>query len=97
MLAWHQEVEGELNVDEAQLLKIVRGVADKGYAQIQSRQIRGVTHIAFPPWDSAGQAMAVLKFPTSQRIDKKVTPSIEVKETLTKTAQRLSLLMRYVG
>ncbi len=98
MLASHQEVEGELDVDQAQLLKTVRGVADKGYAQIQSRQIRGVTNIAFPVLDSAGHAMAVLNIPYIERIDKKVTPSVEaVKEMLRETAQRLSLLMGYVG
>ena len=48
MLASHQEVEGELDFDPAQLAKIVRDVARKGYAEVQSRQTRGVTNIAFP-------------------------------------------------
>jgi DNA-binding IclR family transcriptional regulator len=97
MIASHQEVEGELDVKQAQLMKAVRDVARKGYAQIQSRQIRGVTNIAFPVLDTAGHAMAVLNIPYIERIDKKVTPSVAVvKEMLRETAARLSLLMGHV-
>ena len=97
MLASHQEVEGELDVDAAQLAKIVRDVATKGYAEVQSRQTRGVTNIAFPIKGSAGHAIAVLNVPYIERIDKKVTPSIAaVKEMLGEAAARLSLLMGYV-
>ena len=97
MIASHQEVEGELDVNQTQLLKIVRNVAKKGYAQIQSRQIRGVANIAFPVLNSSGNAMAVLNIPYIERIDKKITPSIPaIREMLRETAQRLSLLMGYV-
>ena len=48
MLASHQEVEGELDFDPAQIAKIVRDVVRKGYAEVQSRQTRGGTNIAFP-------------------------------------------------
>jgi DNA-binding IclR family transcriptional regulator len=97
MMASHQKVEGELDVNRTQLLKVVRNVARKGYAQIQSRQIRGVANIAFPVLDSSGNAMAVLNIPYIVRIDKKITPSIlVVREMLRGTAQRLSLLMGYV-
>ena len=98
MLASHEEVEGELDVDAAQLAKIIRDVARKGYAEVQSRQTRGVTNIAFPISGSAGHAVAVLNVPYIERIDKKVTPSIEaVKEMLRESAARLSLLMGYVA
>ena len=41
--------------------------------------------------------MAVLNIPYIERIDKKVTPSVDaVKEMLRETAARLSLLMGYV-
>ena len=97
MLASHQEVEGELDFDPAQLAKIVRDVARKGYAEVQSRQTRGVTNIAFPIRGPTGHAIAVLNVPYIERIDKKVTPSIEaVKEMLRESAARLSLLMGYV-
>ena len=98
MLASHQEVEGELDLDTSQLGKIVRNVAAKGYAQVQSRQTRGVTNIAFPISGPTGHAVAVLNVPYIERIDKKVTPSIEaVKELLRESAARLSLLMGYVA
>jgi DNA-binding IclR family transcriptional regulator len=98
MIASHQEVEGELDVPQAQLLKVVRNVARKGYAQIQSRQIRGVANIAFPVRGISGNAIAVLNIPYIKRIDKKVTPSIPaVRELLRETAQRLSLLMGHVN
>jgi DNA-binding IclR family transcriptional regulator len=97
MLASHQEVEGELDFDPAQLAKIVRDVARKGYAEVQSRQTRGVTNIAFPIRGQTGHSIAVLNVPYIERIDKKVTPSIEVvKEMLRESAARLSLLMGYV-
>ena len=79
------------------MLKIIRDVANKGYAQLQSRQIRGVTNIAFPVLGTSGQAIAVLNIPYIERIDKKITPSIAaVKEMLRETAARLSLLMGHV-
>jgi DNA-binding IclR family transcriptional regulator len=97
MLASHQEVEGELDVDLAQLAKIVRHVARNGYAEVQSRQTRGVTNIAFPIMGPTGHAVAVLNIPYIERIDKKVTPSIAaVKEMIRESAARLSLLMGYV-
>jgi DNA-binding IclR family transcriptional regulator len=97
MMASHQKVEGELDVNRTQLLKVVRNVARKGYAQIQSRQIRGVANIAFAVLDTSGNAMAVLNIPYIERIDKKKTPSIPaVREMLRETAQRLSLLTGYV-
>jgi DNA-binding IclR family transcriptional regulator len=94
MIASHQEVEGELEVNPRQLMKIVREVAEKGYAQLQSRQIRGVANIAFPVIGTSGNAIAVLNIPYIVRIDKKITPSIAaVKEMLRETTARLSLLM----
>jgi DNA-binding IclR family transcriptional regulator len=71
MLASHQEVEGELELKPRQLLTIIRDVAKNGYAQLQSRQIRGVTDIAFPVLGTSGQAIAVLNIPYIERIDKK--------------------------
>jgi DNA-binding IclR family transcriptional regulator len=98
MLESHQEVEGELDVDSAQLAKIVRDVAKKGYAEVQSRQTRGVTNVAFPIKGIHGHAIAVINVPYIERIDKKVTPSVaDVKEMLREAASRLSLLMGYVA
>ena len=97
MLASHREVEGELDLDTAQLAKIVRDVERRGYAEVQSRQTRGVTNVAFPIKGSTGHAIGVLNIPYMERIDKKITPSIgAVKEMLRDSAARLSLLMGYV-
>jgi len=97
MLASHETVEGELDVDKAALMSIVTKVASRGYAQIQSRQIRGVNNIAFPILAHSERAVAALNVPYIERIDKKVTPSIEtVKEMLREMAARLSLLMGHV-
>ena len=97
MLASHREVEGELDLDHAQLAKVVRDVAKKGYAEVQSRQTRGVTNIAFPIRGPLGNGIAVLNIPYIERIDKKLTPSIAtVKEMLREASARLSLLMGYV-
>src|SRR5437773_435983 len=97
MIDSHQKVEGELEVNQRQLLTIIRDVAKKGYAQLQSRQIRGVTNIAFPVLGTSGYATAVVNIPYIERIDKKITPSIAaVKEMLRETAARLSMLMGHV-
>ena len=97
MLASHRRVEGELDLDRKQLDKAVEDVARSGFAQMQSRQIRGVSNIAFPVLGSAGHAEAALNIPYIERIDKKVTPSIvQVKEALGECASRLSLLMGHV-
>lgn len=98
MLASHEEVEGELDLDPMQLAKIIHDVAKKGYAEVQSRQTRGVTNIAFPIRGPLGNAIAVLNVPYIERIDKKVTPPIAaIKEMLREAAGRLSLLMGYVA
>jgi DNA-binding IclR family transcriptional regulator len=97
MLASHQHVEGELDVDRDKLLETVSEVSRRGYAQNPSRQIRGVTNIAFPILGVSSQAVAALNIPYIERIDKKVTPSVDAaKEILREVAARLSLLMGYV-
>lgn len=97
MLDSHQEVEGELDFDLPQLTRTVNTVARQGYAQIQSRQIRGVTNIAFPVLGTSGHARAALNIPYIERIDKKVTPSTSaVRASLGTCAERLSLLSGHV-
>jgi len=97
MLASHQVVEGELDVGRDKLLETVLEVARRGYAQNSSRQIRGVTNIAFPILGVSSNAVGALNIPYIERIDRKVTPSIEAaKEILREIAARLSLLMGYV-
>jgi len=98
MLRAHQKAEGELDDDPAQLTAIIGKVVKQGYAQLQSRQTRGVTNIAFPVLGSSGHARAVLNIPYIERIDNKVTPSIaDVREMLRETTAELSLLMGHVA
>src|SRR3954447_7374243 len=98
MLQAHQKAEGELDVDPVRLMKIVRDVARRGYAEVQSRQTHGVTNIAFPIFGAAAHAHAVLNVPYIKRIDNKITPSItEIKEMLGESATELSLLMGHVA
>ena len=79
-------------------MKVIRKVVKQGYAEVESRQTRGVTNIAFPILGSPGHARAVLNVPYIARIDNKVTPSIAaVKELLRETAAELSLLMGHVA
>ena len=97
MLVSHRSVEGELDLNLRQLGKAVHEVARVGHAQMQSRQIRGVTNIAFPILGSAGYAVAALNIPYIERIDKKVTPSIaEAREALADSSRTLSLLIGHV-
>jgi len=85
------------HIADDQLAKVIRDVARKGYAEVQSRQTRGVTNVAFPIKGLTGHAVAVLNVPYIERIDKKVTPSVEVvKELLRESAAQLSLLMGHV-
>lgn len=97
MLASHRAVEGELDLNQRQLDGAVRRVLRNGQAQMQSRQILGVSNIAFPVLGNSGHAVAALNIPYIKRIDKKVTPSIErAKEALAESAGTLSLLMGHV-
>jgi DNA-binding IclR family transcriptional regulator len=97
MLASHRRVEGELDLDARQLKRAVDEVARQGYAQMASRQIRGVSNIAFAVLGSAGHAVGALNIPYIERIDKKITPSIDAaKEALRAGAAQLSLLMGHV-
>ena len=97
MLASHRRVEGELDLDTKQLRKAVAEVAQRGHAQMASRQIRGVSNIAFPVLGSAGTAVGALNIPYIERIDKKITPSIDAaKEALREGAARWSLLLGHV-
>ena len=97
MLESHRSVEGELDLNLRQLSKAVREVARAGHAQMQSRQIRGVTNIAFPILGSAGYAVAALNIPYIERIDKKITPSIAVaRKALADSSRTLSLLIGHV-
>lgn len=96
MLAAHIKVEGEMAMDPGELFEILRHVRERGHAVMESRQIRGVTNIAYPVMGSAGQVIAALNVPYIERIDEQVSPSKdEVKAIVGNITGRISGLMGY--
>jgi DNA-binding IclR family transcriptional regulator len=96
MLAAHIKVEGEMAMDPGELFEILRHVRERGHAVMASRQIRGVTNIAYPVMGSAGQVIAALNVPYIERIDEQVSPSQEeVKAVVGNITGRISGLMGY--
>lgn len=98
MLAAHIKVEGELESDPGELFPILADVRKNGCACMASRQIRGVTNVAFPVMGVGSQVIAAINVPHIERIDRKESPSIaQVREIVGNIAQRLSTLMGYSG
>ncbi|WP_287919798.1 IclR family transcriptional regulator [Comamonas sp.] len=96
MLAAHIKVDGELAMDPGELFEILRQVRERGHAVMDSRQIRGVTNVAYPVMGSAGQVIAALNVPHIERIDGQASPSLEqVKAIVHSITTRISGLMGY--
>jgi DNA-binding IclR family transcriptional regulator len=98
MLAAHIKVEGELAIDPGELFATLHQVRTLGHASMASRQIRGVTNIAFPVRESSGQVVAAINVPYIERIDDQASPDLDaVKDVVSSIAARLSALMGYSG
>lgn len=98
MLAARITVEGELEPDPGELFPILADVRKTGYARMDSRQIRGVTNIAFPVMGASNHVIAAINVPHIERIDQKAAPSMaQVQEIVGSIATRLSALMGYSG
>ena len=98
MLAAHMRVEGELEVDHQQLTRAFAKIRATGHELVPSRQMRGVTNIAFPVIGNAGHAIAAINVPYVERIDQKINPDVkEVCRLVGETAARLSALMGFSG
>ena len=74
MLAAHIKVEGELESDPGELFAILAEVRQRGCASMPSRQIRGITSVAYRdgrgrPCDRGHQRAHI------ERIDQKVSPT----------------------
>ncbi|MDY7578778.1 IclR family transcriptional regulator [Herbaspirillum sp. RTI4] len=94
MLAEHIKIEGELDVDTAQLLREIQDTKERGFSMMPSKQIRGVTNISYPIFGEGKQSVAALNVPFIERIDKKVNPSREeVQFIVNEIAGRISVLM----
>ena len=98
MLAAHPRVEGENDVEPAALLALLDEIRATGHEIVPSRQMRGVTNVAFPVIGSTGDAIAAVNVPYLERIDKKVNPEFdEVCRMVGEMAGRLSALMGFSG
>lgn len=98
MLAAHTRVEGENDVEPAALLALLDEIRATGHEIVPSRQMRGVTNVAFPVIGSSGDAIAAVNVPYLERIDKKVNPEFdEVCRMVGEMAGRLSALMGFSG
>ncbi|MDB5831419.1 MAG: IclR family transcriptional regulator [Caballeronia sp.] len=98
MLAAHTRVEGENDVEPAALLALLDEIRATGHEIVPSRQMRGVTNVAFPVIGSTGDAVAAVNVPYLERIDKKVNPEFdEVCKMVGEMTARLSALMGFSG
>jgi DNA-binding IclR family transcriptional regulator len=98
MLASHSRVEGENEVERDQLDPLLDEIRTTGHEIVPSRQMRGVTNIAFPVIGSTGDAIAAVNVPYLERIDMKVNPEFdEVCRLVSDMAARLSALMGFSG
>jgi len=98
MLAAHTRVEGENDVEPAVLLALLDEIRASGHEIVPSRQMRGVTNVAFPVIGSSGDAVAAVNVPYLERIDKKVNPEFdEVCRMVGEMTGRLSALMGFSG
>lgn len=98
ILAAHVRLEGEADVDPGQLERQIQATREQGYALMPSKQIRGVTNIAYPVFSSESTARAVIQVPYIERVDSVVNPSIEqVSAILQDISTSLSRLMGFSG
>ncbi|SMG57909.1 IclR family transcriptional regulator [Paraburkholderia susongensis] len=94
MLSLHVPVDGEIEVDPPALARDLELIRHRGFARMQSRQVRGVRNLAYPVFGRNGHAIASLTAPYIERIDNAPVPSIaEVGEAMKGTANMLTTLM----
>jgi len=94
MLAAHVRMDGEQEIDHAQLLRQIAETQERGYSRMESRQIRGVVNLSYPVLGANDRMLAALNVPYIERIDKKVNPSLdEVQNIVQEISARLSKLM----
>lgn len=94
MLAEHVRLDGEQEVDTAELQRQVDDTRRRGHSRTDSRQIRGVINLSYPVMGANNRMLAALNVPYIERIDKKVNPSLdEVQGIVQEISARLSRLM----
>lgn len=92
MLAEHTPVDGEVPINERELVGILASIRAAGYVERDSAQSLGVVDISFPILGPDKTALATLTCPYIKRIDRHVGPSMPVvREHLRGAAAALSL------
>lgn len=91
MLRSHSKVEGEMDVDPGHLFAMLQEVRDAGCSMMASRQIQGVTNIAFPVHGLNHKVVAAVNVPYIERIDAAAAPTMEqVRQRQAEICARLS-------
>ncbi|TWC66508.1 IclR family transcriptional regulator [Herbaspirillum sp. SJZ099] len=94
MLAAHVRMDGEQEIEPAQLMRQIEDTRKRGHSRMDSRQIRGVVNLSYPVMGANNRMLAALNVPYIERIDKKVNPSLdEVQGIVQEISARLSRLM----
>lgn len=94
MLEAHVRLDGEQEIEPAQLLRQIQDTRLRGHSRMESRQIRGVINLSYPIMGANNRMLAALNVPYIERIDKKVNPSLdEVQGIVQEISARLSRLM----
>lgn len=94
MLAAHVRMDGEQEIETAQLMRQIEDTRKRGHSRMESRQIRGVINLSYPVMGANNRMLAALNVPYIERIDKKVNPSLdEVQGIVQEISARLSRLM----
>ena len=98
MIAAQIRVEGELDIDAAQLLRQIEAAKQNASVTWPSRRIRGIVDISRPVFGINQQAIAALTVPYIERLDRPQSPSVpEVEEHVREIASRISELMCFSG
>ena len=98
MIAAQIRVDGELEIDAAQLLRQMETARKDAFITWPSRRIRGATDISRPVFGINHEAIAALTVPYIERLDRPQSPSIpDVEEHVREIALRLSELMCFSG
>ncbi len=98
MIAAQIRIDGELEIDAAQLLRQIETARTNATVTWPSRRIRGAIDISRPIFGINQQAIAALTVPYIERLDRPQSPSVpDIEEHVREIAARLSELMCFSG
>ena len=98
MIAAQIRIDGELEIDAAQLLRQIEDARRNATITWPSRRIRGATDISRPVFGIHDEAIAALTVPYIERLDRPQSPTItDVEEVVREIAARLTERMCFTG